>query len=97
MRIYGRGQLMAVDDDRELKSILKLRFPDGEVQIRWTDTELPEGVLVRSRGTIWRVKSSVGETVVLEPAPSDGGAQRAPLVKPDPLGEESVLLETLTL
>jgi hypothetical protein len=85
------------DDSPGPQSILRLRFPDGDVEIRWTDAELPVGVLVRSRGTIWRVKSRVGESVVLEPAPPEDGAQHGPIVKPDPLGEGSVFLETISL
>jgi hypothetical protein len=40
------------DDGRET-SILRLRFPDGDVELRWTTKELPVGILVRSRGTLW--------------------------------------------
>ncbi len=78
------------------QSILRLRFPDGDVELRWTSAELPVGVLVRSRGALWRVKSSKDHTVVLEPAPPEVQAQHGPAVKPTPLGEgDSVLLETI--
>jgi hypothetical protein len=36
-----------VTNERSLDaSILTLRFPDGEVEIRWTSNDLPVGVLV---------------------------------------------------
>ena len=45
---------MTAEDGIAPQSILRLRFPDG-VEIRWTDKELPVGVLVRSRGAVWVV------------------------------------------
>jgi hypothetical protein len=87
---------MATDDGHAPQSILRLRFPDGEVEIRWTDQELPVGVLVRSRGAVWVVKESNEGSVRLEPAPSEVQAQHGPVVKPDALGgEDSVFLETI--
>jgi hypothetical protein len=86
---------MTNDHTRDV-SILRLRFPDGEVEIRWTSNKLPVGVLVRSRGALWRVSSGDEHTVVLEPASPEDQAQHGPVVKPTPLGdEESVLLETI--
>jgi hypothetical protein len=88
---------MRADDGGAEQSILRLRFPDGDVEIRWTAQELPVGVLVRSRGAIWVVKSSNGDSVLLEPAPPEVQAQHGPVVKPTTIGEgDSVLLETLT-
>jgi len=85
------------DDGAAPQSILRLRFPDGEVQIRWTDKELPVGVLVRSRGAVWVVKDARDGSVFLEPAPSEVQAQHGPVVKPDALGEDSVFLETIAV
>jgi hypothetical protein len=87
---------MARHDDHAPKSILRLRFPDGDVEIRWTDEELPVGVLVRSRGTVWVVKESRDGSVLLEPASTEVQAQHGPVVEPDALGEDSVFLETIT-
>ena len=88
---------MVASDGTAPQSILRLRFPDGEVEIRWTDEELPLGVLVRSRGAVWVVKESRDGSVRLEPAPSEVQAQHGPVVKPDALGEDSVFLETIIL
>jgi len=88
---------MAPDDATAPQSILRLRFPDGEVQIRWTDKPLPIGVLVRSRGSVWVVKDARDGSVFLEPAPSEVQAQHGPVVKPDALGEDSVFLETIVV
>jgi hypothetical protein len=88
---------MADEDGIAPQSILRLRFPDGDVEIRWTDKELPVGVLVRSRGAVWVVKASRDGSVILEPAPSEVQAQHGPVVKPDVLGEDSVFLETIAL
>jgi hypothetical protein len=86
---------MSPTDGKPEQSMLRLRFPDGDVEIRWSAEELPVGVLVRSRGALWRVKSSHANAVVLEPAPPEVQAQHGPVVKPTPLGEDSVLLETI--
>ena len=76
--------------------ILRLRFPDGDVELRWNTAELPVGVLVRSRGALWRVSRYEGGAVILEPASPKDQAQHGPVVKPTPLGDdESVLLETI--
>ena len=83
------------DDDTAQPSILRLRFPDGDVEIRWTSKTLPVGVLVRSRGALWRVSSSDGETVILEPASAEDQAAHGPATKPTPLGENSVFLEAI--
>ena len=88
---------MVDSDGTAPQSILRLRFPDGEVEIRWTDEELPLGVLVRSRGAVWVVKESRDGSVRLEPAPSEVQAQHGPVVKPDALGEDSVFLETIAV
>jgi hypothetical protein len=52
--------------------ILILRFPDGDVEHRTTQGELPIGALVRARGTTWRVKSYSHESAFLEPAAGQG-------------------------
>jgi hypothetical protein len=75
--------------------ILRLRFPDGDVELRWTSKELPVGVLVRSRGALWRVSRNDGEQVVLEPASLEDQASHGPVTKPTPLGEDSIFLETI--
>jgi hypothetical protein len=87
---------MTPDNSIPEGSVLRLRFPDGDVELRWTTNELPVGVLVRSRGALWRVKSSDGHHVVLEPASPEDQAQHGPVVKPHPLGDDSILLETIT-
>jgi hypothetical protein len=79
------------DDNTAPQSILRLRFPDGDVEIRWTATELEEGVLVRSRGVFWRVKSSSEGSVVLEAAPADLDVPGAPAPKPDAITEDLFL------
>ena len=81
--------------DGSSEGILRLRFPDGDVELRWNTRELPVGVLVRSRGALWRVSRNEGGTVILEPASPQDQAQHGPVVKPTPLGDESVLLETI--
>ena len=86
---------MTAGDGRS-EEILRLRFPDGEVELRWNSGELPVGVLVRSRGALWRVRSNEGGAVILEPASPEDQAAHGPVVKPTPFGdEESVLLETI--
>jgi hypothetical protein len=88
--------LMTVGDDSS-DGILRLRFPDGEVEIRWNSGELPVGVLVRSRGALWRVGRHETGAVFLEPASPENQAAHGPVVKPTPLGDdESVLLETIS-
>ena len=82
--------------DGSSEGILRLRFPDGDVELRWNTPELPVGVLVRSRGALWRVRSNEGGAVILEPASPEDQAPHGPVVKPTPLGEgESVLIETI--
>ena len=82
--------------DGSSEGILRLRFPDGEVELRWNTRELPVGVLVRSRGALWRVSKNESGVVILEPASPQDQAQHGPVVKPTPLGDdESVLLETI--
>jgi hypothetical protein len=82
--------------DGSSEEFLRLRFPDGDVELRWNARELPVGVLVRSRGALWRVSKYEGGAVFLEPASPEDQAQHGPVVKPTPLGdEESVLLEAI--
>lgn len=82
--------------DGSSKEFLRLRFPDGDVELRWNTRELPVGVLVRSRGALWRVSKNEGGAVFLEPASPEDQASHGPVVKPTPLGDdESVLLETI--
>ena len=86
---------MPAEHEVPRKSILRLRFPDGEVEIRWTEEEVPVGILVRSRGALWVVKTSNEGALDLAPAPPEIQAQHGPMVKPSPLGEDEVLLETI--
>ena len=86
---------MTADDGTAQPSNLRLRFPDGEVEIRWNTKGLPVGVLVRSRGALWRVSSNEGGTVILEPASPEDQAQHGPVVKRTPLGDEPIILETI--
>jgi len=86
---------MSADEHPPEQSILRLRFPDGDVEIRWTTDELPVGVLVRSRGALWRVRRREPEAVVLEPASPEDQAHYGPVIKPTPLGDESIFLETI--
>ena len=75
---------MTADDGTAQPSILRLRFPDGDVELRWTSNELPVGVLVRSRGACARVSSS--RRARRHPAACvDRRSSRAsPVVKPAP-------------
>jgi hypothetical protein len=75
--------------------IVILRFPDGEVEWRSASVELPAGTLVRSRGALWRVRSSDRGTVVLDEASTEDQVMHGPVMKPSPLGDESILLETI--
>jgi len=81
--------------DGSSDGLLRLRFPDGDVEIRWNTGELPVGVLVRSRGALWRVGRYEGGAVVLEPASPENQAPHGPVVKPTPIGDDSILLETI--
>jgi hypothetical protein len=83
------------DDSTRDVSILRLRFPDGEVEIRWTSNDLPIGVLVRSRGALWRVSRREEATVILEAASPEEQASHGPIVRPAPLGDEPIILETI--
>jgi hypothetical protein len=76
--------------------IVLLRFPDGDVEWRSTRGELPIGVLVRSRGALWRVQAYEEGTVILEAASLEDQASHGPEVTtPTPIGERPVLLETI--
>ncbi|HYH61247.1 MAG TPA: hypothetical protein VD766_05225 [Solirubrobacterales bacterium] len=75
--------------------IVLLRFPDGEIEWRSTRGELPTGVLVRSRGTLWRVRDHDGDAVILEEASLDDQASHGPVTTPTPIGDRPVLLETV--
>jgi hypothetical protein len=86
---------MSGGEGAERAPILRLRFPDGDVELRWMTDRLPVGVLVRSRGALWRVTYSNGDAVTLEPASAEDQAQHGPVTKPAPLGEESIFLETI--
>jgi hypothetical protein len=73
--------------------ILLLRFPDGDVEYRSTRGELPVGSLVRTRGTLWRVREYNGEAAYLEVAEAPPGPAGGPVVIPDPLGDTPLTLE----
>jgi hypothetical protein len=75
--------------------ILLLRFPDGDVEWRTSQAELPVGTLVRSRGALWRVSTYDGTTVSLVAASAEDNIQHGPVVKPSPLGDEPFLMETI--
>jgi len=88
---------VAIEDGEEAR-LLRIRFPDGDVELRWTTDHPPVGVLVKSRGALWRVARHDGSgSIVLEPASVDDHANYGdgPVTKPSPLGDESVLLETI--
>jgi hypothetical protein len=85
-------------------AVLILRFPDGDVEHRTTQGELPIGALVKARGTTWRVKSYSHQSAILETeAQGDGatrdgdgdGAAGGPIVVPHPLGDKPLTLEIL--
>ncbi len=93
-----RGSLLSpsmTDDRTGDVPILRLRFPDGTVEIRWTSKELPVGVLVRSRGAVWRVSRREEGAVILEAASPEEQASHGPVVKPTPLGDTPIILETI--
>jgi len=75
--------------------IVLLRFPDGDVEWRSTRRELPTGVLVRSRGALWRVRDYDGDAVILEEASLEDQASHGPVTTPTPIGDRPVLLETI--
>jgi hypothetical protein len=75
--------------------ILTLRFPDGDVEHRTTRGELPIGSLVRTRGSLWRVRSYSGGTAYLDAAdhPESAGAAAGPVIIPRTLGDTPLTLE----
>jgi len=76
--------------------IVLLRFPDGDVEWRSTRGELPIGVLVRSRGALWRVQAyEEGGAVILKEASLEDQASHGPVTTPTPIGDRQVLLETI--
>ena len=76
--------------------IILLRFPDGDVEYRSSGSELPVGVLVRSRGALWRVQAHTERgAVILAEASVEDQASHGPVTAPTPLGERQVLLETI--
>ena len=75
--------------------ILVLRFPDGDVEYRSTQGDLPIGVLVRSRGALWRVRAHEGGAVLLEEASLEDQASHGPVTAPTPISDRPVLLETV--
>ncbi len=85
---YGEGSIPSTP-------ILILRFPDGDAEYRSTQGELPVGVLVRSRGTLWRVRAHQNGTAFLEPASPEDAAIHGPVADPTPFGEQSITLETV--
>ena len=91
--VASQGELITDEPPPDLK-ILRLRFPDGEVELR-TSAELPIGVLVRSRGALWRVSRHERGAVILEPATPEEQARFGPVVKPTPLGDEPIILEEI--
>jgi hypothetical protein len=75
--------------------ILILRFPDGDAEHRSTRGELPVGTLVRSRGTLWRVRRFNGTAAYLEKAESQPGPAGGPAVVLNPLGDSPLTVEVL--
>ena len=75
--------------------VVLLRFPDGDVEWRSTRGELPVGVLVRSRGALWRVRAHERGAVILEEASLEDQASHGPVTTPTPIGDRPVLLETI--
>ena len=75
--------------------IFLLRFPDGDVEWRSTSGELPIGVLIRSRGALWRVQAHEGGAVILQEASLEDQASHGPVTTPTPIGDRQVLLETI--
>ena len=76
--------------------ILTLRFPDGEVEHRTTESELPLGVLVRARGVLWRVAGYERSAVILELAGAEDRARHGPeATDPTALGKTPIQLETI--
>jgi len=75
--------------------IILLRFPDGDVEYRSSGSDLPIGVLVRSRGALWRVRAHERGAVILVEASLEDQASHGPVTAPTPLGERQVLLETI--
>ena len=76
--------------------IVLLRFPDGDVEYRSSASEFPVGVLVRSRGALWRVRAhgANGAVILAEASPEDQ-ASHGPVTKPTPIGDQPILLERI--
>ncbi len=77
--------------------ILILRFPDGDVEYRSTRGEFPIGTLVRSRGSLWRIRQHTesGAAILESAEEPTQGAAGGPVVIPDPLGDKPLILEIL--
>lgn len=77
--------------------ILILRFPDGDVEWRSTQSELPVGAKVRARGTLWRIREySDAGAAVLELFEVPGqGTPGSRTVNPSPIGDEPMTIEVL--
>ena len=77
--------------------IVILRFPDGEVEYRSTQGELPIGAQIRARGCLWRVrKYTESGAAILESAEVPGqGTPGSRTVNPSPIGDEPMTIEVL--
>ena len=95
-RTDGQPVILDVEDAEEPKpSMLRLRFPDGDLEIRWTSNHPPVGTLVRSRGSLWRVHRYSEGAVFLERAPPDDELEARPGVVPTMLDADAALLERI--
>jgi hypothetical protein len=79
--------------------IRRVRFPDGDVEYRSTRGELAVGMLLRSRGVLWRVTGYDGDTVIVVQASADEEPGFPPGIDetlPYPLGIEAPVFEVMS-
>ena len=76
--------------------ILILRFPDGDVEHRTTRGELPIGTLLRTRGALWRVRSTTGKRRSSRKPNRNRVPPGVPLITADLIGDTPLTFEILT-
>ena len=77
--------------------ILILRFPDGDIEYRSTQDELPIGAQIRARGCLWRIREyTESGAAILEVVEVSGqGTPGSRTVNPSPIGDEPMTIEVL--
>lgn len=77
--------------------VVRIRFPDGEIEYRTTRGQLEVGTRINSRGVIWRVTGYDRHTVLVERADAPRAAPPIGETLPLPLGVEPPTVEILTV